>query len=74
MKLKSFGKPNYIINSTEWKPTEHRNIFNSPTINRGLIYKIYKELKKLDTNKLNNPVKIWSRHVKPKKKEDHTKV
>ena len=32
----------------------------NPTSDRGLIFKIYKELKKLNTNNPNDPIKKWS--------------
>jgi hypothetical protein len=33
--------------------------FTNPTSDRGLIYNIYKEFKKLDSREPNNPIKKW---------------
>jgi hypothetical protein len=60
MKLESFCKAKDIVNKTNWQPTDWEKIFTDPTSNRGLIFKIYKELKKLITKKTpNNPIKKW---------------
>jgi hypothetical protein len=48
MKLKSFCKTKDNVNRTKWQPTDSEKIITNPTSNRGLISKIYKELKKLD--------------------------
>jgi hypothetical protein len=57
MKLESFCITKDIVNKTNLKPTDWEKTCTNPTANRGLISKIYKELKKLVTKKLNNPIK-----------------
>lgn len=49
MKLKSFYKAKDAIKRTKQRPTDWERIFTNPKSNRGLIAKIYKELKNLDT-------------------------
>ena len=49
IKLQSFCKANETVNKTKRPPTDWENIFTNPTSNRGLISKLYKELKKLDS-------------------------
>jgi hypothetical protein len=62
MKLKSFCKAKKIVNKTKLQLTEWERIFTNFTSDRGLISKIYKELKKLD--KLNNPLlKVVYRYI-----------
>ena len=41
------------------QPTDWEKILTNPTSDRGLIFKVYKELKKLDTRESNNPIKNW---------------
>ena len=55
LKLRSFCKAKDIVNKTKRQPTE--KIFFNPTSDKGLISKIYKELKKLDIKISNNPIK-----------------
>jgi hypothetical protein len=56
-KLQSFCKATDTVNKTKRPPTDWRSIFTYPKSDRGLISNIYKELKKVDFRKLNNPIK-----------------
>jgi hypothetical protein len=51
MKLKSFCKAKDTVNKTKQQPTDWESIVTNSTCDRGLITKIYKELKKLDSKK-----------------------
>ena len=57
MRLQSFCKVKDTVRKTKQKPTKWEKIFTNPTSDRGLISKVYKELKKLDTRESNNPIK-----------------
>ena len=56
MKLQSFYKAKDLVNRANQQPTDCERIFTNYTSDRGLISKIYKELKKLDNNNPNNPI------------------
>jgi hypothetical protein len=56
MKWKSFSKAKNTMNKTKLEPTKWEKIFTNHTSHRGLISKIYKELKKLNTNHPNNTI------------------
>ena len=59
MKLQSFCKAKDNVNKTKRPPTDWERIFTYPKSDRGLISNIYKELKKMDSRKPNNPIKKW---------------
>ena len=57
IKLQSFCKAKETVNKTKRPPIDWERIFTNPKSDRGLIYNIYKELKKVDSRKSNNPIK-----------------
>ena len=57
IKFQSFCKAKDTVNWTKQQPTNWEKIFTNPTFDRGLIFNIYKELKKLDSREPNNPIK-----------------
>ena len=57
-KLKIFYRAKDTVNKTKWQPTEREKIFTKPTSDRGFIYKIYNELKKLNIKIPNNQLKM----------------
>jgi hypothetical protein len=63
IKLQSFCKAKDTANK-KGSLTDWEKIFTNPKSDRGLISKIYKELKKLDPRKTNNPMKKMGYKVK----------
>jgi hypothetical protein len=57
IKLQSFYKAKDTVNKTKRPPTDWERIFTYPKSHRGLIANIYKELKKVEPRKSNNPIK-----------------
>ena len=47
-------------------PTDWERIFTNPKSDRELISNIYKERKKVDSRKLNYPIKKWGSELKKK--------
>ena len=59
IKLQSFCKAKDSVKRTKCQPTNWEKIFTNPTSDRGLICKIYKELKKVDSKEANKAIKKW---------------
>ena len=57
IKLQSFFRAKDTVNKTKRPPTDWERIFTYPKSDRGLTSNIYKELKKVDSRKSNNPIK-----------------
>jgi predicted transcriptional regulator len=60
IKLKSFCTTKEIVSKLKRPPTEWEKIFDRYTENKGLITRIYRELKKLNSPKINEPIKKWA--------------
>jgi hypothetical protein len=57
IKLHSFCKAKDTVNKTKRPPIDWERIFTNPKSDRGLISNIFKELKKVNSRKSNNPIK-----------------
>jgi hypothetical protein len=60
IKLKSFCTTKETVSKLKRPPTEWEKIFASYTSDKGLITRIYRELKKLNSPKINGPIKKWA--------------
>jgi hypothetical protein len=60
IKLKSFCLTKEMACKLKRPPTEWEKIFASYTSDKGLITRIHKEVKKLNSPQINEPVKKWS--------------
>ena len=58
-KVAKFCKAKDTVNKTKRPPTDCERIFTYPKSDKGLISNIYRELKKVDSRKSNNPIKKW---------------
>ncbi|KAF0881565.1 LORF2 protein, partial [Crocuta crocuta] len=70
IKIKSFCTAKETISKTKRQPTEWEKIFANDISRKGLVFKIYKELNKLNTQNTNNPVKKWAKDMKRHFKKD----
>jgi hypothetical protein len=59
IKLKSFCTTKEMVSKLKRPPTEWEKIFSSFISDKGLIIRIYRELKKLNSPKINDPIKKW---------------
>jgi hypothetical protein len=60
IKLKSFCSTKEMVFNLKRPPTEWEKIFASYTSNKGLITRIFKALRKLNSPKINEPIKKWA--------------
>jgi hypothetical protein len=60
IELKSFCTRKEMISKLKRPPTEWEKVFTSYTSDKGLITRIYRELKKLNSPKINETVKNWA--------------
>jgi hypothetical protein len=59
MKLKSFCTTKEMVSKLKKPPAEWEKIFAGYTPDQRLITRIYRELKKLNSSKINEPIKKW---------------
>jgi hypothetical protein len=57
MKLRSFCTTKEMVSKLNRPPTEWKKVFSSYTSDKRLITRIYRELKKLNFPKINEPIK-----------------
>jgi hypothetical protein len=60
IKLKSFCTTKEMVSKLKRQPTEWVKVFASYMSDKGLITRIYKELKKLNSLKINESIKKWA--------------
>jgi hypothetical protein len=60
MKLRSFCTKIETVSKLKRPPSEWEKIFASCTLDKGLITRIYRELKKLNSLKINEPIRKWA--------------
>ena len=59
IQLKSFCTAKETVSKTKRQPSEWEKIFANETTDKGLIFKIYKQLMQLNIQQTNNPIQKW---------------
>jgi hypothetical protein len=67
IKWQSFCKAKDTVNKRKRPSTDWERIFTNPKSDRGLISKIYKKLKKLNSRNSNKPIEKWGTELKNSK-------
>ena len=63
IKLKNFCTAKETLSTVKRQPSEWEKIIANETTDKGLISKIHKQLKQLNTRKTNNPIKKWGKDL-----------
>ena len=63
IKLKSFCTTKKTISKVKRQPSEWENIIANEAADKELISKIHKQLMKLNTRKINDPIKKWAKEL-----------
>ena len=63
MKLKSFFTTKETISKVKRQPSYWEKIIANEATDKGLISKIYKQLLKLNSRKINDPIKKWAKEL-----------
>jgi hypothetical protein len=63
IKLKSFCTAKKTVRRFKIQPTEWEKIFASYSFDKGLISRICRELKKLNPQRINTPMKKWAHEL-----------
>ena len=62
-KLKSFYTKKETISKVKKEPSEWEKIIANEATDKELISKIYKQLRQLNTRKINDPIKKWAKEL-----------
>ena len=63
IKLHSFCISKETVTRVNWQPTEWEKIFTVYPSDKGLISRIYKELKQIYKEKSNKPIQKWAKDM-----------